>query len=180
MRHDDKELAKQIILEIILQAGGVLRSKTRLFKAFYHAHAKFAQTQPGYLSAWPIVRMPFGPGIDKFDTLLGELMTEEKIETEEIEVYGKEGIEFRLTSTNLKLDLLPEGAGDAIAYGVNQIKSKSAKQVSDESHVMSRAWRESSSGQELNIYLDSLDDDEYQEYIQGAQNIRRVIDSASN
>ena len=58
----DKEVAKQVILEIIRQAGGVLNYKTSLFKAFYHAHLHFAETQSGYLSTWPIVACREAPG----------------------------------------------------------------------------------------------------------------------
>jgi hypothetical protein len=180
MRHDDKELAKQIILEIIRQAGGVLNSKTRLFKAFYHAHVKFAETQPGYLSAWPIVRMPNGPGIDQSGMLLDELTTEGKIEAKPILHGNYVGLQFRVISDERQSDLLPAGAIDAISYGIHQIKGKSAKQVSDESHAMSRAWRGSRDGEELNIYLDSLSDEEYQKGMEDAGQIARMLIAAQN
>ncbi|MBP87557.1 MAG: hypothetical protein CMJ64_12665 [Planctomycetaceae bacterium] len=60
----EKDRAKRIIIEIIRQADGSFERKTNLYKAFYHAHLKYAADNPGYLSKWPIVRMPRGPGID--------------------------------------------------------------------------------------------------------------------
>jgi hypothetical protein len=176
-RDRDKQLAKQIILEIIRQAGGILNFKTSLFKAFYHAHLRFANTYPGYLSAWPIVRMPRGPGIDKFDALLGELMAEEKVTAKEIEVGEHTGFQFAICSEEIQSNLLPSGALEAIAYGVQQIKGKSATQVSEESHQMSRAWRECENGDELNIYLDSLSPEKYREYIDGAKQIKNQLDA---
>lgn len=42
---------------------------------------------------------------------------------------------------------------------------------------MSRAWREAQDGEEINIYLDSLGDDEYREYTAQAEKIGRQIDA---
>jgi hypothetical protein len=171
----DKEIAKQIILEIIRQAGGVLNYKTSLFKAFYHAHLRFADTQPGYLSTWPIVRMPRGPGIDRFDVLIGELLAEGAVETHQIECGEYEGFQFRIGRASPRRNVLPAGAEEAIAYGVQQIKGKSATQVSEESHVVSRAWRESGDGEELNIYTDLLESAEYASRKQCSCNIAAAL-----
>lgn len=62
-----------MIAEIIRQAGGKFTGKTRLYKAFYIAHLLYAEQEPGYLTVWPIVRMPYGPGIDCGDELIAEL-----------------------------------------------------------------------------------------------------------
>ena len=171
----DKEVAKQIILEIIRQAGGVLNYKTSLFKAFYHAHLRFADTQTGYLSTWPIVRMPRGPGIDRFDILIGELLAEEAVETQQIECGEYEGFQFRIGRDLPRRNMLPAGAKEAIAYGVQQIKGKSATQVSDESHVVSRAWRDHVDGDELNIYTDLLSPDEYSRRTQQAAGVASAL-----
>jgi hypothetical protein len=176
MAMQDRECAKQIILEIIRQAGGVLNYKTSLFKAFYHAHLRFADTHPGYLSAWPIVRMPRGPGIDRFDVLLGELMAEDRITTKEIEIADYRGFQFALCGQNSQTHMLPEGAEEAIAYGVQQVRGKSATQVSAESHQVSRAWREANNGDELNVYLDSMSDADYDDYMRRAKGIKSTLD----
>lgn len=176
MADHDKERAKQIILAIVHQAGGVFSNKTNLYKAFYHAHRQFADTQPGYLSAWPIVRMPRGPGIDRFDVLLGELMAEGKVETKEIDHGEHKGFRFALRG-DVELGELPAGATEAIAYAAAQVCGKGAKQVSRESHEVSRAWRAAQDGEEINIYLDSLGDDEYREYMTQAEDIGRRIDA---
>lgn len=160
-QNKEKELAKQIILEIVRQAGGVLDNKTNLFKAFYHAHLRFAEMQAGYLSTWPIVRMPRGPGIDRFDLLLGELLAQGKIETKEVSSGEYTGFRFVLTDQLVPNDLVPEGGVEAIAYGVDQVRGKSAEQVSKESHQQSRSWRNASDGDELNIYVDPIPEEEH-------------------
>jgi hypothetical protein len=55
---------------------------------------------------------------------------------------------------------LPEAAIEAIREGVKAVDGKSAVAVSDESHRQSRVWREAKDGEELDIYLDLIDDDE--------------------
>lgn len=178
MLDTEKELAKQIIVEIIRQAGGVLDFKTRLFKAFYHAHVHFADNQPGYLSSWPIVRMPRGPGIDKFDVLIGELMAEGRVTTHQIEVGENQAFQFCLGDAPQRSSVLPDGADESIAFGVQQVAGKSAKQVSTESHQVSRAWRQATDGQELNVYLDVLGDDEYRRRAIRVSEIGRALDAA--
>lgn len=175
---DNKTRAKQIIVEIIRRAGGTFTNKTNLYKAFYYAHLRFADTQPGYLSAWPIVRMPRGPGIDRFDVLLGELMADGKVETKQIRCGDYNGFRFTLCGPAAQDSTeLPPEAVEAISFAVNRIDGKSANQVSDLSHVDSRAWREAQDGEELNIYLDSLGDDEYRAYATQAEDIAGRIDA---
>jgi len=169
----EKELAKQIIAEIIRQAGGAFDNKTNLYKAFYYAHLQYAEQQPGYLSNWPIVRMPRGPGIHDFDMLLGELMAEGKVETKQVDWAGCSGFRFRLCEGPVERNLLPQGSLEAIAFAVEQVKGKSADQVSRDTHETSRAWKNAQDGDELNIYIDSIPEDEYQRRLQ------RTKDSAT-
>ena len=170
---EEKCLAKRIIAEMIRQAGGTFDNKTNLFKAFYYAHLRYADTQPGYLSNWPIVRMPRGPGIHDFDVLLGELMAEGKVETKQVDWESCSGFRFSLCEDSTKRSPLPAGAVEAIAFGVGQVSGKSAGQVSRESHESSRAWQNAQDGEELNIYVDTIPDEEYQ------RRAKRMRDSAA-
>src|SRR5436309_2913255 len=78
-KHPNKERAKRVILELLRQAGGEM-GKTKLFKAFWLAHLYYSKKAPGYLTDWPIVRMPKGPGIDRADQLILELIHSGQIE----------------------------------------------------------------------------------------------------
>jgi len=159
----DKERAKLIIVEIIRQAGGVLENKTNLFKAFWQAHLEFAKSRPGYLSTWPIARMPNGPGIDNFDLLLGELMAEGVLETDQIQKGEFEAFIFALTGQAPAGEPLSPEAVEAVKKGVAFVEGKTATQISKVSHELSRSWNEAKDGEELNIYLDLIPDEEYQE-----------------
>ena len=170
----DKEIAKTIILQIVRQAGGVLDNKTNLYKAFYYAHLHFADKRGYYLSTWPIVRMPNGPGIDSFDVLIGELMTEGKIECISVEWGSCSGFRFSVLSGTPQ-DTLPVGAEEAIAYALKRVKGKTAAAVSCKSHDDSRSWREAVDGQELNIYPDLLEDEEYQQRKRRAAEIAEAV-----
>ena len=66
--------AKQVLVELIRAAGGEWTGKTRLYKAYYLAHFYYAETEPGYLTNWAVVKMPYGPGIECGDELLNELV----------------------------------------------------------------------------------------------------------
>lgn len=171
------ERAKQVVAEIIRQAGGVLVNKTNLFKAFYHAHLKFAAANPNYLSSWPIVKMPHGPGIDSADALLGGLMLDGVIIVDQIEQHGYSAFRFIHTGKQCKGEPLPDEAIAAIQAGLDQVLGKSAKTVSDESHAMSRSWRAATKeGEELNIYADLSDDGEYQERVDFSRSITPIVD----
>ncbi len=175
----EKERAKEIILEIIRQAGGVFDLETNLYKAFYHAHLRYANTHRGYLSTWPIVRMPHGPGINDCKDLLRELAKAGKIKISKFKCQGGyDGRRFTLLTNDIDCSRLPRGATKAIAYGVEQVKGKTAKQTSHESHIKSRAWKEAEDGDELNIYTDSLSDDEYEREKQDIKRLQRILKDA--
>ena len=146
MSNDDRTRAKQIILEIVRQSGGAFKSKMDLHKTFYHAHLWYAETQPGYLSAWPIVRMPYGPEIDQCSILLSELLAERKTTTQE---------------------RLPPDAIQAVAHGVRRARQQ---------HETTRAWQIAEDGEELNIYLDNLSEEDYQERMQRVETIASALD----
>lgn len=162
-KKDAKERAKLIIAEIIRQAGGELHNKTNLYKAFYHAHLIYAQSQPGYLSTWPIVKMPNGPGIHNGDRLLGELIAEGILSVEEIPVWQYSAFKFELVDPSAIEGKLEPEAVAAIEEAMKTVLGRSAAEVSEESHAQSRTWRDAKLGQELVIYADTVPEAEYQE-----------------
>lgn len=174
---DEKQKAKQIILEIIRQAGGSLTNKTNLYKAFYYAHLQYAANNPDLLSTWPIVRMPLGPGIDKFDVLIGELVAEGMLEIEEVKFGEHTGFRFILTeSASEKVrQRLSDDACQAIAIGVKAVKGKTADRVSQDSHDQSRTWRDAKDGEELPIYADLFSEEEYADAKARAQQAAEIL-----
>jgi hypothetical protein len=156
--HETKR-AKRIIVELVRQADGQFQNKTNLFKAFWKAHLAYAANNAGYLSTWPIVRMPNGPGIEDFDYLVSEMLADGWLTIDETQVGPYRAMMFSL-GPNCPSPSLPEAAIEAIREGVKAVDGKSAVAVSDESHRQSRVWREAKDGEELDIYLDLIDDDE--------------------
>lgn len=178
MDSKEKQRAKQVIYEIIRQAGGEFHNKTNMYKAFWKAHLEYAKNNPGYLSLWPIVRMPKGPGIDKFDQLIGELVTDGLLEIDEVQNGDFFGFFFSTTEKEPSFPQLSQPEMDAIRFGVEFVSNKSATLVSEESHEQSRSWRASKNGEELNIYLDLLSDEEYEEKINKAKNLAKVFNDS--
>lgn len=80
VKPETRQAAKDVICQLLMTAGGTIRGKVRLNKAFYFAHLYYWRDGTGILTDYPIVRLPFGPAIDELDLLLEELQTAELIE----------------------------------------------------------------------------------------------------
>ncbi len=160
---DSKERAKQVIVEIVRQAGGMLQNRSDLFDAFYHAHLIYAEAQPGYLSTWRMVKAPGGPGIDGVDELLGELVADGFLRDNDVGSHNGASFPFEFVGdTSLGGKLEPEEA-KAIAEAVKIVQGHSGTRVSTNPHALSRAWRDAAIGEELAIYCDSVPENEFQE-----------------
>ena len=160
MGNPDRSLAKEIILEILRQAGARFRGKARLYKTFYFAHLYHYKEGNGLLSDWPIVRMPQGPGIDEGTQLLHELKAEGRIglHSEECGPYK----EVQITLTSPEPSTLGPAEILAVKQAVAYVAEKSASDLSNETHEYSRSWLKMPDGAPLNIYVDVLDDEEYE------------------
>jgi hypothetical protein len=172
---EDRARAKQIILHILKEAGGAL-GKTRLFKAFWLAHLFYAKNSRGYLSAWKIIRLPKGPGIDRGDELIIELKKAGEIE------LGHEP-KGPYTETVCKLTsqpgdtALPPGATEAIKAACAIVMAHDrVSELSEWSHEYSRSWNVTPNGNELDIYSDLIPDDVYWERRQKLIDLNDVYD----
>lgn len=167
---NSREVAKAIILEIVRQSGGEFQNKTNLYKAFWRAHLSYARRNLGYLSNWPIVRMPQGPGIDACDHLLADMLANDWLKIGERQVGNCTAMVLAL-GDSAPASTLNERQVAAVRDGVAAVKHKSARFVSDESHKDSRVWNEGKDGQALDIYLDLIPDEERDEYSKGCQSL---------
>jgi hypothetical protein len=172
---EPREQAKQVICEIIAAAGGRLVGKVRLHKAFYYAHLYYWQRGTGVLTSYPVVRLPFGPAIDDGPQLVSELVREGRLRvTQQPNGPFKESV-FELAQP-FQIDP-NDPRYQAIEEAVDQVKSKTAAELSEETHVFSRSWQDGQNGQELDIYADLLDDFEYQQIRQGGQQARELVNA---
>jgi len=167
--------AKEVIKEILRQAGDL--GKTNIFKAFWLAHLYYSKNARGYLTDWPIVRMPNGPGIDQGDSLLLQLIHSGDV----VRTYEAVGpfteINCRLAKQSKdKKSPLPQAAIKAIKLAVSDVKGRRATQVSKWSHEFSRSWNNTRDGVELDIYTDLIPDDVYEERRQQLLNLKKAYD----
>ena len=159
-----KELlrAETVIAEIVRQSGGELVCKTNLYKAFYHAHVEYAAKSGGYLTNWPIVKMPNGPGIHQADKLIAGLVRKGVLSIADEPRGDYTAFKFVLNQDVASPTSLSDDEVAAVKYGVSQVADKSAGRVSHESHKASRSWRDAAKeGDELNVYTDRLPDEDY-------------------
>jgi hypothetical protein len=163
-----------VILEILRQAGGVL-SKTKLFQVFWLAHLYYAKTAAGYLTDWPIVRTPSGPGIDQGDSLILELIKSGQISRE----YQAEGpfteLTCQLTDQPLEGACSPEAIA-AIRASVADVQNHPGSAVQQWGHAYLRSWRTTANGAELNIYSDLIPDDVYEERRQELLELKKAYE----
>lgn len=156
---DHKEQAKEVICLILAAAGGELKKKVALYKAFYYAHLYYWQESEGTLTDYPIVRMPQGPGIDDADRLLAELEAAGRIRIAK-EQYGPYHEYSYALAQSYTIDP-NDPRYRAVEKAVEFVKDKSAAELSQITHDYSRSWQQTADGEELNIYLDLLEEEEY-------------------
>jgi len=147
-----------VICQIVAAAGGRLEGKLRLYKAFYFAHLFYWQRGQGVLTQHPIVRMPLGPGIDQGATIIQALQEDGtlNVSTRPVGPYREHVYElvkpFEINPADPRYQ--------AIEEAVEWVRNKSAVELSEETHVWSRSWRQAQDGDVLDIYADLLEDDE--------------------
>jgi hypothetical protein len=163
--------APDVILEILRNADGEWTGKAKLFKTFYFAHLYYADQKPNLLTDWPIARMPQGPGIDQSHKLFGELVGEGYLTIESVHEGPYPEQRYRLTEKGRDAARPPEDARAAIREATLFCQGRTAAELSQLTHERSRSWIEGNNGDVLDIYLDLIPDEEYQ---QRAEEIARL------
>jgi len=169
--------AKDIILQILRAGDGEWTGKKRLFKAFYFAHLYYANCNPGLLTDWPIARMPEGPGIDKADTLIGGLTRDNCLTVELIHEGPYPEYRYRLTENGKAAPPPTAAAQEAVKQAAEFCVGKRGGDLSRLTHDHSRSWKMGKDGDILNIYIDAIPDEEYE---QRAQEIERLEQLAAS
>jgi len=130
-------------------------------QGFYVAHLLYAEQERGYLTAWPIVRMPFGPGIDCGDELVTELEMSGVLKRKKVPEGPWQSTRYELSGAGSDGDKLSAAEKRAIKQAVDFVGSKTATELSDLTHEFSRSWIEARDGQPLDIYIDIIPDEEF-------------------
>lgn len=167
------DAAEEVLLDIIASKGGRYESKTLLYKAFYLAHLFYWEQHEGVLTKYPIVKMPQGPGIDDGDLLIQHLINRDLI-SREIERKGP----YRCEVYALKAprEINPDNPQQmAVRAAVDFLDGKSASEASAWIHEFSRSWQAAGSGEQLDIYLDVLTDEEYAQVQQASVAAGRLV-----
>ena len=155
--------AKEVILEILRVGDGEWSGKVKLHKAFYFAHLYYANEHPGFLTDWPIAKLQHGPGIHEEEPLLRGLVDEGLLEVELVHEGPYPEYRFRLTEKGRQeCSEVPNDAHLAIEKAALFSKDRTASELSFLTHERSRSWNAAQMGEILNIYIDTIPDDEYQ------------------
>jgi hypothetical protein len=170
--------AEQVILELVRNAGGQWVGKKKLHKAFYLAHLFYAAERPGVLTDWPIARLPEGPGIHDARDLFGRLLEAGSLTVEEVRVGPYPEHSFRLTDKGPPQGALPEDARRAVRQAAEFAIPLSGYELSEITHEYSRSWRRGADGDLLNIYIDLIPDDEFENNEQQLAGLEQALRQA--
>lgn len=164
--------AARVIQGVVQLAGGRFTNKTNLFKAFYWAHRYYWRDHDGTLTRQHgIVRMPNGPGIDDFPSLISWMEEKGMIRVER--TSGEYAAHIYHLGEPIELT---DAEFSAIRKAVRKIDGRTACAVSDESHAESRAWREANDGENLDIYYDELDDQSLRRMTRRLDKAKALVD----
>ncbi len=174
MDHLRRESAKRVLCALIQKSGGRFSGQTRLYKAFYWAHLYYWEHAQGVLTAYPMARMPNGPGIHRGEDLLFEMQRENLIRVAQDPAAQFPERTFSLLA-EFQVNLTPEESA-AINYALAKVRDKTAAEVSEETHRRSRSWQRMRDGQVLNIYEDLLADSQFESMKQADQSAGAIVD----
>ena len=164
--------AKDVICALVAAAGGALRGKVRLNKAFYFAHLYYWRDSDGVLTEYPIVRLPLGPCIDDVNDLLAELVDEGRISISKAPNGPFEEFVYRHVDPVPSIDdSTPRGR--AIRQAISFVEDKTAAELSEITHEHSPTWQTTPDGSEMNIYLDLVDENEFKTVRKRLRDIRK-------
>jgi hypothetical protein len=159
---------QRVLVEILRQAvaaqvtpRGLTRSA--LTHYFWLAHLYYAKSNPGYLTDWTLVRSPtpFGLEIREAAVLLRELAEEGFVQTEQAE-YGPFPVTIYIPTNKDFAPELPSPAVQAIGDAIRSFPGLLSPFSTWPFHL-SRAWAVTPEGGELDIYLDLIPEDLYEE-----------------
>ncbi|MBI3462431.1 MAG: hypothetical protein HY000_05135 [Planctomycetes bacterium] len=175
------ERARQIIVEILHQAGGEITSRAALSRAFYFAHLYYADRASGYLGFWPILRAADGPVIGQLGDLLADLVTKGIAELGHVQQGPYTSMCYRLTSRELRGEGLDSEAVQSIQDAVNLVQQTSPAELGELIRQNSRSWSTTADGEEMRvIYVDSGPDDEHELWDRRLQEIEEAMNRVWN
>jgi hypothetical protein len=163
----DPTPAKGVVLETLREAGSEQNrglSKDVLTSVFWLAHLYYAKRHRGYLTEWSLIRTPYGAEIKDRGAILQELIRDGLVATESSEVGPFPCTLYGCTGKRFVSDL-PAGATEAIRDALRFLLAHQSPWPSFGGWwvAFSRAWRSTAVGAEIDIYLDLIPDEEYEE-----------------
>ena len=171
---ESRQAAKAVICELLATAGGTLKGRVRLNKAFYFAHLYYWRDALGVLTDYPIVRMPLGPGIDDGPSLVAELVQEERIIVSTAPIGPYQEYVYTLCR-DIELD--PKSSRTmALRAAIELVESRTGAELSELTHEYSRSWQATPDGREMDIYADLMSDEELEAARAEVQKVRQLAE----
>ena len=169
----DSEAAKGVILEILrqrLDQNGARPSRSQISHWFWLAHLCYARQNRGFLTTWPILRVAGGVEISNVDALLCDLVDDGLAEVEVVDV-GPIPVTLYSCTPTVAAQRLPKGALAAVSQALAGVKDVFSGSYYCWYSAVSRAWRTTPEGEEMNIYIDLIPDTVYETRRRGLEEL---------
>lgn len=160
----NRERAKALLVALVRecpQGAPILR--TQLYKGYYFSLLMCMHALGAELVDWPVVKMPQGPGVESGEELLGELCAEGVLVMSNESVGPFRGFGYRIADVDAAdryADEFSEPETQAIRDACAYAHSKTAADLTNTTHELSRSWKACEMGHALPIFADLLLDDE--------------------
>jgi hypothetical protein len=166
----DRLGARAVLWAIVQQSAPhnsekLVLGRDSLVWLFWLAHLYYARKNPGYLTAWPLIRKPWGAEVLELDAILKELIEDGLVRAEQVDCGPMPLMSYVCTGKPLDFELRPQVL-DAVREAHSFFtadKAPGALWNQPFPLSFSRAWRITPDGEELNIYLDLIPDDAYED-----------------
>lgn len=167
--------ARDVLLAILRAAGGEWTGTTTLHMAFYYAHLHYSRNNLGLLTDQPILRTSQGPGIEQGDALIADMIRDDLLTKELVEDRCPSEYRYRLTDCGSSLGDLPEAARMAVEAAAGFCREKTSAELLVFLQRDSRTWREGADGDQLDLYVDLVPDEEYEQHTADILELERQL-----
>jgi hypothetical protein len=152
---------------------------------FWLAHLYYARNNPGYLTTWPIIRKPWGVQLRDDVALLRDLTEQELVRTEQMEIGPFPVILYCRNDKAEESDLpakavhaiqlaIQLGLGFPLGFAVPYFLPLPFYRAWPTFH--SRAWRDTPDGEEMDIYLDLIPEELYEEQRHQLESLKQGVE----
>jgi hypothetical protein len=166
---EDKSRVHQVLGEIFRQAANLPHpcfTAQTITGVFWVAHLWYARENPDYLTLWPLIRRPWGAELTGAEHFLAALVEDGVALVEARDRGPFQQLTYRGTGKPVAPEA-PARVKEAVAKALRFVMEfplvMPMPWAAGWPAVLSRVWRETPDGEEMNVHLDLIPENVYRE-----------------